>query len=226
MITVIPDLSAAPSFTQSWLPPFCYAPERASIQERERLRLIGGVDVFFDQPHWDVSGFLGDLLLRGGTSLLVALEHRSMIRSQVRSHRGLFDRNSTIKRGEFSEFEVPVAGDYTHLVGMARATQSNARDCAEWLRDGTRAFAFASGAPIQPTIELAKGIINTVNDLPGRAYVNYAQLVSRYCIVGVRIVRMAGYSGSGDANVQVFAVQEDLEAVADEIKSLLNQNAV
>ena len=221
MVQIFRDLTSANAFTRSWLPDFTFAIDPMSPRHIRQLQMTGGVDVHFDHVHWDHQGFLVDYLNASDRSNhLVTIEHKSLPRSRVRSHSGLFADYPAIRKSEHAQFEIPLDEPYTHLVGIVRVTRDNARECVRLLGDATRACIVATKAGLD-ALATAQSLIRAVPGLPGPAYFNYAVLVEMFCLGHDRILRFGGYSGNGDANVQVFAPVGDIEDVANELRGLL-----
>jgi hypothetical protein len=221
-ISSFKDLESATEFTQLWLPKFTFAVESLSAGERAALAEVAGIQVHFERADTDVLGFVTEFLIGSGRqNRLIVLEHRSQPRSRVRSYKGLFWDNQQIRRGEHKEYEFDLSAAYTQLVGTVVVTPANAAECMYWFADGTRSFIVSADAQTTSSEALARDALESVDDLPGRAYVNYAKLVSRVCPRGDRVLRMAGYSGEGDATVQAFTSVSDIEVLAREFQSTL-----
>lgn len=219
-ITTADDLEGSREFTHSWLPEFTFSVAGLAPEERLALRDLAGVQAHFADPRADVPEFVTQFLATSRRhDYLVVIEHRSAVRSRVRSYKGLFSSAPNLEAGSSTVFEVELSGGYTHLVGLASVTGDTAHDCMRYFGDGTRAFIASSPKPWQPSSEFARDVLRATPGLPGPAYLNYARLLPRLCADGTRVLRMGGYSGEGDADLQVFTRKSDVAAVVEALRS-------
>jgi hypothetical protein len=218
------ELSGATDFIYRWLPQFTFEIDPANVPQCRAIAGTAGIEVHFPSAVWNHLGFVADLLVGSGRKAIVFLiEHRSAVRSRVRSHKGLFSGSASIREGEHLETEVALSGAYTHFVGMAHVSNSNARDCAQLLSDGTRAFALLAVDDMPLSSELAGLALSGIGQLPGPANLNYAAVITSIAADDSWILRLAGYSGDGDADVQLFVPRDDLLTAEGVVRALLKR---
>jgi hypothetical protein len=222
-IRIYREILDAPEFTLSWLPEFTFAVDPESVTQIATLRGTSGVSMSFSDQSWDMWDFVANFLMADGRNKqLVAVESESQPKSHVRSHKGLFSKYPLIKKSEATTFEIALTSPYTHLVGFAKITADSARESMELFGDGMRSFILSTSEPLLPSLVEAQVVLSCIPRLPGPAYVNYARLVAMYRPRGARVLRMAGYSGEDDADLQVFTDAGDADEVAEILRSTLD----
>jgi hypothetical protein len=227
-VRVYHDLLHARSFTHSWLPEHSFPLGDATLEQRDQLRSLAGIEVHFDWPLSDERGFVKDFVLADvNPCYLYAAEAASAPRGRVRSHKGLFARNGEIRRGAFVERELQLPQNYSHFVGMAQLSVDNFSECAKWFAEGERSFLLSSSDGQVLSEEFLKTVLLKLGPpLPGNTYINYLNLALSVCPRGDRIYRMGGYSGDGDADFQVFLRKEYLHHTYDLLNAQIQRAAL
>jgi hypothetical protein len=227
--------NAPRDFLYPWLPAFTFDLEKLSRAAQEQVLQLAAVEACFERSNDWFNRFVRFLLGesdRLSLEYVIALEHKSRVRSRVRSYKGIFkdrsgvshaDRASFALRGDLDclSIELDVGGEYTHLVGLLRPTANNVSDCLDWLRDSTRSFVVSSNSASLSPDELARAVVNAVPGLPGPAYVNYAALTAWLCPRGFRILRMAGQSNDDSQTLQGFTRIEDIALLETTFRAAL-----
>ncbi len=227
VVRVYDNLLNARPFTHSWMPEHTFPIGDATLADRDALRGLAGIEVHFNDPLSDELGFAHDLLLgEPERCYLYTAEPTSAPRSRVRSYKGLFWRDSAIQRSGAVEAELEVGQSYTHLVGIAPVTAHTLPECAKRFSDGQSSFIVASASPQRLSAAFAETVLLRCGPpLPGSTYANYLRLVLLVCPGGERVYRMGGYSGHGDADVQILMRQTDLPAVRQRVTTLLERTS-
>jgi hypothetical protein len=219
-VRVVNNVASTPSFTLRWLPEFTFNSATLSSDERARLQSLSGVEVDFIDTH-DHKGFVKDFLrVCSGHRLLIELEHMSAPRRPVRSHKGLFYDAPTIRSGHLREYQIDIDARNTHFVGMAQIEPANLIEAVAHFGDGMRSFILLSDQEQTMTRELAQHVLGAVPKLPGGAYMNYAELASRFCDERTAVMRMAGYGNDGDAALQFFTTHARALGLAASLRDL------
>jgi len=136
-------------------------------------------------------------------SFVVLFDDRIVRANRIRSYKGLFGRNSEIKRGPHLEIEVPFDSERTALIGIAPITDDNYREAIGCADAWDRACMIQNLGSSDET--MTQDFLRNIAGCLGASGVDFDKLILLLCNRGYSLFRILGDQAETTVNIVAFA---------------------
>jgi hypothetical protein len=200
-----------------WFPEYIEANDKDNVETLCCLEIsIQGLkngDLLYDQAAQSLAEMVWKLssgIL--GAAYLVLVEHQSLPKSKVRTHKGLFPYKGRIKQGDFIEYEVDLEAGWSYIVGISPVTVTNRDECLSLMRDPSQGLVVLTGQQKNEGVGelLLDRLIPGLSIYPspnnkGCPRINYMKLIPKLCNLGLIILSFGPGDSRGEyANIRLF----------------------
>lgn len=210
-------------FDLGWFPKYVAEEHHARVDDLAAVEIrINGLHDDYDAYDMSMASLEAagrDVLDQAfATRVLLAVEHRPLPVSRVRSHRGFLSRRGQYSQGKFLEREVSVEGSLTFFVAIAEMSKESWSDCFQVARDPSQACILSSGVP---ELHVGEQIIDkAITCLTTKNVVNidYMRLVPEFCQGAVAITSVGLDTRGEFVNLRSFAQKDVCRGLFDVAK--------
>jgi hypothetical protein len=162
--------------------------------------------------------FTRDILMALGTaSYLFKVEWKKQLINKLRSYKGLFYQKPY--QTKVTQVEVVLDKGYSLFIGCMKVTEDLYENIHDLFYDSSTTCIIASERVIFNEQSLRFFVENFISD-DEVAHINYAMLVSHYCVNGDLIFRIGGDGGDRYVSLQLFCLRNKM----DELLNLVRGN--